>query len=318
MQTVRRTAWLALLATGPGCLLEFDPALVAHERACRSDAVLRCYDFEDPDDLTARLGAPSPLETTCDDGACWAQDLDTFFGGTASLRLDTVSGSGGPPILGLNFTDDLVAIGEGQEVFVQWRQRFAPEMMHRFVGTDGYEFAEGWLQLLLTDPDPPGGGVQDMCGAVQVRVGQDPRWHGPVMSHGCADPTALEENVEDLDVLLQTGPDAVCLYNGGNPMSPPCVSYPAGEWTTYQLHVAIGTYGASDSAIRLWMVSPGRERSMIFDSDDVPLAGPPGGGLGKVWLGPLNYRRDSTEGHAPAQTWYDDLVISREELPDPS
>ncbi len=58
----------------------------------------------------------------------------------------------------------------------------------------------------------------------------------------------------------------------------------------------------------------GADRDRVGPGD----VGPPNIGPGDhLWLGPMSYRRDITEEHPPARTWYDDLIISREEIPDP-
>ena len=315
MSVVRGVSLVPLLMAA-GCLLEFDEGLLAFQLACDRPGTLACYDFEDPEDVEAKLGGPPLGDDACEGGACWAVDAGVVASGEGALRLETASGSAGPPIFRMGFAEVDDPIGEGEEVYVQWRQRFNADMLYAFAGMPGFEFAGGWHQVLLTNPDPPVG-EQDQCGSVQVLLGQDPRFHGPSMSHGCADIEAIEEFIEGADVLLQTGEDAQCWYNDGNPSAPPCVAYPVDEWTTYQMHVAIGTFGEPTSAVRLWIVRPGQPRQMIFDSEGLTLAGSAGEGLGKIWLGPTNWRRDPEESHAPGLTWYDELVISTHELPDP-
>lgn len=306
---------LVALLTG-GCLLEFDEARLGFTRACDSPGVLRCYDFDDEEDLDLRLGGPFMDDPACEDGRCGRIDTQVVASGAGALRLDTASGSGGPPIFPLNFTEDRTGIAEGEEFFVQWRQRFNAAMMRQFRGIDGFEFAGGWQQIQVTNPDPPGG-EQDMCGSVQVIVTQDPRFHGPTMSHGCSSFVAIERVVDNVDVFLQTGADALCRYADGNPTAPPCIAYPIDEWVTWQLHVSVGRWNEPSSSVRLWMVRAGEPRVVVFDSDDLSFAGEESDAFGKVWLGPINYRRDTSEEHPLASTWYDELVISTQELPDP-
>jgi hypothetical protein len=303
---------LALLLGG--CLLEFDERLVQLDVVCERPGVIRCYGFDDPMDLEARIGMQD--DPACEDGACTQIVTDEIVSGTGAVRFEIASGSEGPPLFFLNFADDLSRhVGEGEHLYVQWRQRMSAEMLREFAGLD--EGRPYWLQVQVGEGDRSDGTITDRCTTTDVAVAQNTRYMGPMMWIGCAGGMLLLEEVVEgtSEILLQNGEDAQCLYS--DPTVPPCIAYEPDRWTAYQIHVEPGTWQESTTRVRMWMTDPGQRRRMVFDSEQLTVAADPGDAYGKIWIGPSMYNRDASEQHAPAYTWYDNLVISTEEIPDP-
>jgi hypothetical protein len=307
---MRRT--LAILAiASSGCLLEFDERLVQLQVVCERPGIIRCYGFDDPADLELRTGGEFTSDPACRDEECTQHVTDEIVSGTGAVRFEIAPGSDGPPIFELNFADDLSRhVGEGESLYVQWRQRMSADFIREFPSTD--DRTANWWQMQLGAGDREGTEV-DMCTSVDVGLAQDTRFMGPSMWVGCDERTELEEYVEETsDVLLQTGPDARCLYS--DPTVPPCVAYEPDRWTAYQVQVEIDTW--QNTHIRMWMVDPPGPRRVVFDSV-VAVPAATGDALGKIWLGPQMYFRDTAGDYPSGFTWYDNLVISTEEIPDP-
>jgi len=125
-----------------------DPKLQDFNTRCQSPGVVKCFGFDAAKELQAHL---SPAW----DGS-YRGTLDTTVkaSGDGSLRFEippkspaNTSGS-----FWLDFSDDLKAqFGEGEEFFVQWRQRFSPELL----GTH-YNGGDGWKQIIVGEGDRPG------------------------------------------------------------------------------------------------------------------------------------------------------------------
>jgi hypothetical protein len=99
---------------------------------------------------------------------------------------------------------------------------------------------------------------------------------------------------------------------------------------TFQMRVQIGRWNTASSRIQIWAARDGVPSVMIYDSINSHPAGftlynNPGSGsgtnpnarYGKIWLLPYHTRKDSAEAHPTYYTWYDELIISRNRIPDP-
>jgi hypothetical protein len=75
-----------------------------------------------------------------------------------------------------------------------------------------------------------------------------------------------------------------------------------------------------NSYVTLWGAREGRPSELIITWGPYSLnAGNPTDNerYGKVWLLPYNTGKDPSQSHAPAYTWYDELIISRNRVADP-
>ncbi|MGH8071701.1 MAG: hypothetical protein ACRERE_42000 [Candidatus Entotheonellia bacterium] len=241
-------------------------------------------------------------------------DTSILASGEGSLRFEIPSNSGADTSgsFWLNFADDLSRqFGEGEEFFIQWRQRFSPEFLHT-----PYE-ASGWKQMIVGEGDRPGHTAYS-CTQLELVV-VNPYHRGfPAMYHSCG------------------GKDGQ--YEGLRPSG--SVAYKANEWMTFQLHVKIGTWYKNDrqyhqdSTVQLWVAREGRPSTLVinYSPDPATMFGwkipgtgagydlantTPGAKYGKVWLLPYNTGKNPAQRHPTAYTWYDELIISRTKLPDP-
>ncbi len=303
------TLSLALLVTS-GCVTsgKFSKG-VDFQTRCQSPGVVRCFGFDTSEATDPYVFPP------------WGQKQkrgkvaqDHKASGKGSLRFEIPPNSHADTSghFRANFSEDLsVQFGEGQEFYIQWRQRFS----HEFLETH-YAGAGGWKMLIVGEGDRPGH-TANSCTQLEIVV--DNSYHGgwPSIYHSCGGKDGRYDPVG----------------RGGG-------FYP-NEWMTFQLHVKIGTWYKNDrnyhrdSGIQLWVAREGRESDLVIDLNPDPaiLFGLPipgtGNGYdlannnphakyGKVWLLPYNTGKDPTVTNPVAFTWYDELIISREKIPDPT
>jgi hypothetical protein len=232
----------------------------------------------------------------------------------------------------VNFSKDLATqFGENSEFYVQWRQRFSPE----FLNTN-YQGGEGWKQLIIGTGDQPQHPYAS-CTTLEVVMVNSYQRGFPQMynsctgsdSHGPYDP--FQTHFGAYDFKLQNARSApYCLYTQGRTNPPSyfpkkgnCFGYFPNEWMTFQIHIKTGPRikdEFSNSHVQLWIAREGQRSQLVIDWGPYSLSA---GNLGenqqygKVWLLPYNTNKDSSASYPTAYTWYDELIISKQRIPDP-
>jgi hypothetical protein len=264
----------------------------------------------------------SNLEPTWNGGHRGKRDTKMKASGAGSLRFAippnspaNCSGS-----FGLNFADDLSKqFGEGQEFYVQWRQRFSAAML------DTNFYGDGFKQIIIGEGDRQGYWASG-CSELEI-VLYNPYFRGlPQAYHSCNRFITWEEPYGDGDFKLQNAiPSPFCLYSN-NPSyqlhaSPPCFVYKPDQWMTFQVHIKIGHWNTPDSLVEMWGAEQGMPSVRFLQMAGVELYQSDPSGLpkyGKVWLTPYMTGKDSSLKHPRAFTWYDELIISTRKIPDPT
>ncbi|MBI2673768.1 MAG: peptidoglycan-binding protein, partial [Candidatus Zambryskibacteria bacterium] len=306
---------------------------------CSAAGVIRCFSFDSSADLgvvgSNAYGANVGAFNNTSGGLTPTIDLTTSADGGGSMKfiIPSQSGSGASGQWFANFSPDLsIRFGENSDFYVQWRQKFSPE----FISTN-YLPAAGWKQLIISAGDKPGA-LYSSCTALETVV-QNINLRGfPAMynsctgsaSHGAYDP--FQELFGSYDFKLQNAmPSPYCLYSqnwklGAAQTNPPgnCFKYFAGEWMTFQAHIHTGPRVNDewrDSHVDLWVSREGQPPVQVFNWGPYALsAGSAAEDMryGKIWLLPYHTGKDSSQVHPTAYTWYDDLIISRNPIADPS
>jgi hypothetical protein len=301
------------------------------ETRCNGAGVARCVGFDSPDDIQGEYGDVTgilPGETTP------ALDASVKASGASSLMftIPSNSGSDGGGSYFANFSDDLsLQFDGGQQFYVQWRQR----MSTAFVDPQ-YESGGGWKQAIIGTGDQPGVPYSS-CTSLEV-VLQHYYDHGlSIIYNSCSGSTShgaydgFYEPFDSYDFKIQNArPAPYCLYSQGNaephtyfPPSGNCVGHVADEWVTFQINIQLGTRSGDefvDSYVRLWIAREGQTSEPVIDWGPYNLtAGDPSENqrFGKVWLLPYSTDKDSSQAHPTAYTWYDELIVSSEPIPDP-
>jgi hypothetical protein len=146
------------------------------------------------------------------------------------------------------------------------------------------------------------------------------------MYHSCGGKDGQYEPLEVFDpkvndILLQNA--CGCRYQ--KQTFPPRVGYKADQWMTFQVHVKVGTWYKNDkkyhpdSMIELWVAEEGKPSKLVISRTDYDVANNnPEAKYGKIWLLPYNTGKSAGQAHPTAYTWYDELIISRQRIPDPA
>ena len=320
----------------PAALPADAAATASFAERCALPGVVRCFGFDSETEVAPyiRGGASTPVV-----------DTTTKASGAGSLKM-TIPPRAGPNTSGsfaMNFTPGslnqryaggdhdkgphyyAVQFGEGEEFYVQWRQRFAPEFL-----TTKYAGGGGWKQLWIGEGDRPGFRAGS-CTQIQLVVNNGYYRGFPQMSHSCGGKDRKYEGLHDAvqgpggraaDYRLQNTVEG-CLYTAAK--VPPCIGYRPDEWMTFQIHVKVGTWYTNnknyrrDSLVEFWVGFQGEPSRLVIRMDGYDLANEDAAAkYGKVWLSPYNTSKDASAVYAQTYTWYDDLIVSRTRIPDPS
>jgi hypothetical protein len=314
MNLIRAMRYVALCST----VAEATPEDDDFAARCAAPGVVRCYGFEDPAHVQARVFAAGS-------GMVRGQIVtDVVASGQRALRF-TVPGNTPADTSGsfwLNFADDLSQqFGPGQEFWIQFRQRFTPGMLRSFQG------GQGWKQIIVGEGDQPGQPTAYSCTELEIVFQQNAAINGPWMYHSCGRWSSLEY-FDGTQVRMQHQGPPYCYYP--NDPARGCERYQANVWMVFQLHVQIGTWNTDSSRIEAFMGLPGQPLKRIFDSalshpsgfrlHNNPGSGSgtnPGARYGKMWLLPYNTNKSASEAHPTEYVWYDEVIVSRQPIPAP-
>jgi hypothetical protein len=313
---------------------------------CHSSGVVKCVGFDSVADITGIWGDPSGI---LPGGSAPVIDPSVKASGNASLKfiIPPKSGPGSSGAYFTNFSNDLsVQFDSGQEFYVQWRQRFSPEFI-----TNEYAGGGGWKQAIITEGDRRGfvaPSCQDIGVIVENTYGRKfPRvYHSCGVKDGQYEPLYEPFGSPPTDFFLQNGVRKPgCFYTlltSGSTYIPPCIGYKPNQWMTFQVHIKVGTWYSNnrvykhDSTIQLWVAEEGKPSVIVIDFSphdpacaaqhesipscqtgyDLVRVNTPLAKYGKVWLLPYNTGKIATISYPEAYTWYDELIISRQRIPD--
>jgi hypothetical protein len=251
-----------------------------------------------------------------------------------SLKFSVLKGyvEGNPGWFDWNFSPDLSkTFGNGQEFYVQYRERLDPGMLNgaNFPSSEGFKshiITEGDTPTLIADDcvNTPGELVmqQDGAGAAYPIAYHNCGYSGGTFAFTSSgyDPIQLG-GIFNTNFLDQDA-DGCPHYSGrGIPTTdPPCWNYIANEWFTVQVHVKIGTFNNPNSVVEVWLAHEGQPAQLIVNASDAALVndGVPtaSGRYGKISL--LPFQTAMSGSLANTGVWYDDLMASTRRIPDPN
>jgi hypothetical protein len=328
----RQLALGVFMIAGAGVAMSVSAPVRADSFAqrCAASGVIRCVAFDSAAELAGEYGdntgvVPGQLAPTI--------DTSTKASGTGSLAflIPSNSGSSASGSYFANFSNDLsVQFGENQQFYIQWRQRFSPE----FLSTK-YTNSGGFKQAIIGTGDQPGR-LFASCTSLET-VTQNTSQRGfAQMYNSCSGSTShgpyqgFEEKFGDYDFKLQNGrPSPYCLYSQGqsNSYFPPagnCFGYFPNEWMTFQVSIKTGPRvndEFTNSFVTLWIGRENQPSQLAIQWGPYNLsAGSPADNqrFGKVWLLPYQTGKDASQTHPVGHVWYDELIISRSKIAEPS
>lgn len=152
-----------------------NPGVSDFPTRCSQPGVIKCVNFDTDSDFDHGIGGTNgafgsnsgiiPPSGT-DDYTRAVRDTQYKASGDSSLRFTIPSNSGADTsgAYFTNFSKDLsLQIDEGEEFYVQWRQRFSPE----FIETQ-YDGAGGFKQIIVGTGDKPGTTPYSSCSALEL------------------------------------------------------------------------------------------------------------------------------------------------------
>lgn len=270
---------------------------------CHAEGVLTCVGFDSQEDFEPAKDPYSGLYPG--EGGAFRGTLDTKIaasgGGSLKFTIPSYSGANAAgywkQAMGKNF-------GEGSTFYVQFRQRFSPEMLTNDWGGNTY-----WKQVIFHNGP-------HTCGEVELATTKSNRRDGyPVMYSQCGS-DGMTVDLHNGDFLVEQG-DYNCHYHDINPKD--CFMYPADTWITFYYKTSIGHWGKADSTIQAWVALPGKlYKQWVKMPNHKLLNDSPGRDYDTVTLLPYMTAKDVSKFGGPvAYTWYDELIVSTQPIAPP-
>ena len=293
------------------------------ENRCQSAGIVRCFGFDSQVETDIHVLPPVGQSRKR------AQVVtEVKSSGRGSLRFEIPSNSAADTSgsFWLNFSQDLQSqFGEGDEFYVQWKQRFSPEFL-----STSYKGSGGWKQAIIGEGDRPGV-KRYSCTQLEIVV-QNTYLRGmPQMYHSCGGKDrqyqSLEIHSADNPSIIWVQNAVLCAYR--EYQFPPCIGYRANQWMNFQVHIKIGTWYKNDrnyrrdSTIQFWVGENDKPSKLVIDLNPQKGNGfdiantDPEAKYGKLWLLPYQTGKDPSQTHPTGYIWYDDLIVSRNKIPDP-
>ena len=251
-----------------------------------------------------------------------------------SLKFSVLKGyvEGNPGWFDWNFSPDLSkTFGNGQEFYVQYRERIDPAMLN------GANFpnSEGFKSDIITEGDTPTLIAQDCVNSPgEIVMQQDGAGAAyPLIYHNCGfgggasafmqmgyQPISLD-GIANSNFLDQDAAGCPHYSGRGIPTSDPtCFNYVANEWFTVQVHVKIGTFNNPNSVVEVWLAHEGQPAQLITNASDAALVNDglstASGRYGKISL--LPFQTHMSGSLVDTAVWYDDVMASTRRIPDPN
>jgi hypothetical protein len=251
-----------------------------------------------------------------------------------SLKFAVLQGyqQGEPGWFDWNFSPDLSkTFGNGQEFYVQYRERLDPGMLNG----NNFPNGEGFKSDIITEGDTASVQAGDCSNSpgevVMVQDGNGAPY--PVLYHNCGFSGGTLAFMQSGYELIQLGGVAGSNfldqntggcphYSGrGTPITDPtCWNYVANEWFTVQVHIKVGTFQNPNSVIEFWLAHQGQPAQLVTNAADAALVNDGSGGAsgkyGKIQLSA--YNTSMSGSLVNTGVWFDDLVVSTRRIPDPN
>ncbi len=307
-------AVISLLSTsGCGVFIEKSPPpldmpVMAFSELCKKSTTIVCQDFDQlpPENSDIAEGIFLNGESCAQAKKNPQRGCPEIEAGTLKFTVESNSDGGASGQYYIRFSDQNAgkSIGPGQEVFVQWKQRFSPGFLQtRFKG------GGGWKHGMV------GAANEGSCSSNEIVLQNTQQRGFPQMYHACGKFQGFEQKIGAYDRDLQPGgPGGVCSYASARAgdISSGCAKYYPNEWLTYQIGITHGKPG-EHSRIRLWVSREGHHSKLAIDYQKRLRNNK---GFGKMWLLPYHTNKSRKQAHPTGYIWYDQLIISRTQLPD--
>lgn len=204
------------------------------------------------------------------------------------------------------------SFGPHSTFYVQFRFRISPEMLTQDWGdTSGNT---SWKVAIFHN-------LPKTCGSVELTTQNNYLYGIPIMYTDCG-ANAMFTNGGKPPYLKQQGdtPNSGynCKFGTDYKKDPKCLRFVPNLWMTFYYKISIGEWGTPSSTIQAWAALPGEPlKQWVNMSKFVLNVDTPGRNYDSIDL--LNYMtgKDPQANHAVGYTWYDELIVSSDEIPAP-
>jgi hypothetical protein len=270
-------------------------ATVDFQNRCRGPGVLKCIGFDSESDI-------KPFTAPDGNGVMQAAyDGRVMASGSGSLRFEIPSRAG--QNTSGTWTSGLGAgFGPGQTFYVQFRERFSPEIVKP--NSQG----NGWKQVIFHMG-------HKTCGAIELTTQNTYNRGYPQMYTDCGS-RSFDVDLGNGDFLYEKG-DYNC--HRWKPSPATCAFYRANEWMTFYYEVKIGRWGQPESTIKAWVAYDGKPFKQFADAEHYRLDfdSGPSDVYDTITFTPYNTGRSPGVNYPPAQVWYDELIVSSQPIAAP-
>ncbi len=271
------------------------------ETRCHVPGVIVCQSFDSQDRSRPAKYPNSGLYAAWDGAYRGTIDTTVKASGGGSLRFEVPPHSAANASgywrqsLGRDF-------GQGSTLYVQFRQRFSPEMLKNDWG------GTSWKQVIFHN-----GG--QTCTDLSLVTAQYYQAGFPIMYASCGARMVATNNGTP-PYQLQQG-DYNCWYGRFNAKD--CFLYPANEWVAFYYQVHVGHWGKPDSSVNAWVARDGQPYRQWIKMPDFVLENEhPGNDYDNLTLLTYMTNKDATRNHPVAYTWYDELIVSSQPISAPT
>jgi hypothetical protein len=292
-------------------------ALQDFQTRCAQPGVIVCQGFDDPAIFSA---ATYPASGNYPGTGTF--DPTVSASGAGSLKF-TIPSKGDAGVAGYwrqLFTSNLSSgpgsaqmFGQNSTFYVQFRQRMSPEFITNQWPASGGG-TTNWKQEIFSNDGAS-------CANVELTTVNQYNRGFPQMYSQCGS-DVFQVPIPVSDFLLEQGDTTGynCHYQAQFNVAGSCFLYPGNTWVTYYYKVTIGTWGQPNSTIQAWVsVGGGPYKQWINITNHSLYEDTAGADYNMVMLLPYMTNRDSSVSAGPvAYTWYDELIVSSQQIAAPN
>jgi hypothetical protein len=278
---------------------------------CATRGVLICEGFDDPTRFKPAVYPAPGLYPSGSGLFKGTMDTSITASGKGALRFEidpyTSANSAGywRQIFGRSF-------GPHSTFYVQFRFRISPEMLTQDWGDSSGNTS--WKVAIFHN-------VPKTCGSVELTTQNNYLYGLPIMYTDCG-ANAMFTNGGKPPYLKQQGDTASsgynCKFGTDYKKDPKCLRFVPNVWMTFYYRISVGDWGEPNSTIQAWAALPGGPLKQWINMPNFVLnVDTPGNNYDSIDL--LNYMtgKDPRANHAIGFTWYDELIVSSDEIPAP-
>ncbi len=268
---------------------------------CHAAGVVVCQGFDSPLINIAARWPAAGLYPGGDNMIHGKFDREEKASGEGSLRFE-ILGHTGQNAAGFWRQPFGRDFGPGATFYVQFRERFSPEMLKNDWGDTT------WKQVIFHNEGAT-------CGEVELTTAQYYHAGFPIMYTECGG-RGLATNNGSPPSKLEQG-DYNCWYGKTNAKD--CFLYPANQWVTFYYEISIGPWGKPESSINAWAGFDGKPlRQWIKMQNFVLKNDHPGHDYDCLTLLTYMTNKDAGKNLPTAYAWYDELIVSAKPIAPPA